>query len=368
MSARPRVLVIASLGPRPFSGGIENVVDTLLHSSLQSDFEFEVLDTFRERDPRRTVWSRLRFSASLFLRTWRVLGRVRPDIVHIHFCSGVDFHKHVICLVVSRLRRRRTVFHLHGGGFQQFHAAHGAVGRMLFRRAFRLPQRVVALSEFWRVFLSGFVEPAKLRVLSNPIDVERLAPTGSRRPDRRSPSILLLGRLGRNKGHFDVLSAAPTVVARHPGVRFLFAGKEDEPGTCERLAAVAADAGIRDRVEFLGLVDFPRKVELLRECSVLILPSYVENMPISLLEGMAAGVPVVGTRVGAVPEVLAGGEVGAMIEAGDHVALAAAINGYLDDPARAEATGQRARARVMESWDIGRFADRLRALYSELLP
>jgi glycosyltransferase involved in cell wall biosynthesis len=168
------------------------------------------------------------------------------------------------------------------------------------------------------------------------------------------------------KGHYDTLRAIPLLLRHHPATRFLFAGDEERPGERARLIALAHDAGIEAHLQFLGPVDFAHKVELLRTCTVLILPSHAENMPMSLLEGMAVGVPVVATRVGAVPEVLGDGEWGAVIAPGDHEALAAAIGTYLADPPAAEAIGRRAQERARQSWNVDKVAAALHALYVEL--
>ena len=141
----------------------------------------------------------------------------------------------------------------------------------------------------------------RICVLSNPIDCERLSPC-PRELDPRHPTLLLLGRLGKNKGHYDALKALPLVLKDHPNVRVLFAGSDDEDGATHDLKRLAAELGLSRHVEFLGPVSFGPKVELLRTTTIMILPSYVENMPLSLLEAMAARVPVVSTRVGAIPE------------------------------------------------------------------
>jgi glycosyltransferase involved in cell wall biosynthesis len=362
----PTVLVFASLGDPPFVGGIENVVDTLLNSELSKAFEFAVFDTYRVPDPHRTLREKAAYAGRLFLTSRTRVREIEPDIVHIHFCSRADFWKHAICLAVSRSFGAKTIFHLHGGSFDAFYAEMNRLQKSATKRIFGLADRVIALSSYWKEFLSGLAPPHNISVLNNPIDCERLAP-GKRAPDPANPTLLLLGSLGRRKGHYDVLRALPLVVKKHPNVKVLFAGADEDHGATETLKRLAREADLTEHVEFLGPVSFEPKVELLRTSTILILPSYAENMPISVLEGMAARMPVVSTRVGALPEVLDGGEAGLMIEPGDWEALAQSINRILDDPPFAARLGEVAGKRARRLWDVKRIASRIDVVYREVL-
>ena len=363
---KPQVLVIASLGDPPHVGGIENVVDTLLQSKLNESFEFSVFDTYRAPNPNRTRLEKAAFARRLFLTCRARVREVDPDIVHIHFCSRSDFWKHAICLGVSRQAGAKTIFHLHGGTFDGFYAAMNPIKKTLTRRIFGLADRVIALSEYWKGFLAELVPEERIRILNNPIDCERLSP-GARALDPEKPTLLLLGSLGRRKGHYEVLKALPQVVAKHPDVKLLFAGSDEDHGAGEKLRALAEDAGVGEHVEFLGPISFEPKVELLRTSTLMILPSHGENMPISVLEGMAARMPVVSTRVGAIPEVLDEGKAGLLIDAGDWEALAESINRLLDDPSLAAELGEAAGARARERWDVQRIAKRVEQVYGEVL-
>lgn len=365
--SKPRALFIASLGDPPYVGGVENVVDTLLNSALQESFELSVFDTYRVPDPDRTRLAKAAYAARLPFYCWARLRETKPDIVHIHFCSRVDFWKHAICLGVSRTYGAKTIFQLHGGMFGAFFDDMNPVQKSLAKRAFGMANRVIALSSYWKEFLAQLAPLAAIRVVNNPIDCDRLSPR-PRSPDPLNPTLLLLGRVGKAKGHYDVLKALRLVVTEHPSVKALFAGSDEDPDATETLKRLARESGVSQHVAFLGPVSFEPKVELLRTSTVMILPSYAENMPISVLEGMAAGMPVVSTRVGAIPEVLDEGEAGLLIEPGDWEALANAINRLLDDSELAERLGEVASQRARALWDVGKIAEQMESIYRELLP
>lgn len=365
-ASKPRVLVLASLGEPPYVGGIENVVDTLLNSDLRKSFDFSVFDTYRIPDPHRSRLAKAAYATRLPVLIWARLRETKPDLVHIHFCSSVDFWKHAICLSASRAYGAKTIFHLHGGSFDTFFTDMKPMARLVARRVFAWGDRVIALSSYWKEFLSDLAPSDRIRILNNPIDCERLSPK-SRNPDPDRPTLLLLGSLGLRKGHYDVLEALPLILKEHPNLHVLFAGNDEDHGATDKLKRLAAERGLSLHVEFLGPVGFDRKVELLRTSTVMILPSYGENMPISVLEAMAARMPVVSTRVGAIPEVLDDGNAGLLIQAGDWEALARNVNRLLDDPGFAARLGDVAGERARDLWDVGRIAARVETIYREVL-
>lgn len=98
-------------------------------------------------------------------------------------------------------------------------------------------------------------------------------------------------------------------------------------GEVEQVRARVAERGLEDRVAVLGWVDGEKKLELLRNAAAVVLPSYHEGLPMAILEGMAAGKAIISTTVGAIPEVVTGGN-GTLVEPGDVIALAQALLQY----------------------------------------
>ncbi len=144
-----------------------------------------------------------------------------------------------------------------------------------------------------------------------------------------------------------------------PSARFALFGEGDSAA----LAARARALGLDGRLTFPGPV--PARAAL-AQMAVFVLSSYMENAPLALLEAMAAGVPVVATRVGGVPELVPEGT-GELVEPGDPAALAAAIARLLDDPSLASARAAAARRHVEASGGAAAMVDRTLALYEGLL-
>ena len=125
--------------------------------------------------------------------------------------------------------------------------------------------------------------------------------------------------------------------------------------------------GLDQRVSVPGWISTAQRAELLDSSAMLVLPSYAENLPMVILEAFAHGVPVVATPVGAIPEVVIDGRNGRLVSPGDVEGLASAIAGLLQDPALRARMGSAARLDHAEKYEIGRYVQRLAAVWGEAL-
>lgn len=182
-----------------------------------------------------------------------------------------------------------------------------------------------------------------------------------------APLITVVSRVTRLKGLEQFIGAASVLAESRPRARFLVAG-EAAPGDhayLESLQHLAARLGLGDRIVFAGLRrDVPA---LLRASTVAVMPSLNEALSNSLLEAMAAGTPVVATRVGGTPEAVVHGETGVLVPPDDVPALAVALGRLLDDPATATAFGAAARRRVDQRFSLATMVAATGQLYVDLL-
>lgn len=168
--------------------------------------------------------------------------------------------------------------------------------------------------------------------------------------------------LREGKGIEVLLDAIPAVLADHPDARFVIVG--DGP-LREALEARAVDRVV-DRVTWTG---FRRDVpELLAASDLFVLPSLGDAYPTVLMEAMAAGLPVVSTRVGGIPEIVEDGRTGRLVPPGDAAALAKAISGLLDSPGEREALGRAARAEAERRFSTKTWVERLGEVYEQAAP
>ncbi|MFH0793838.1 MAG: glycosyltransferase [bacterium] len=180
-------------------------------------------------------------------------------------------------------------------------------------------------------------------------------------PDRR-PRIACIANLRRMKGHGDLIEALPEVLKEFPRLVVLCAGRDDSGGA---VAQKARSQGVSEALKFMGFVADTGR--LLRQCDLAILPSHWEGCPVSVLEAMALGKPVVATKVGGIPELVRDGESGLLVAPHSPGALARAILDVLTQPERAAQMGRAARARAEEAFSVERMVARIEETYLWLL-
>jgi glycosyltransferase involved in cell wall biosynthesis len=229
------------------------------------------------------------------------------------------------------------------------------VGR-LNRLLTPLTDGFIAVADSHGAFLStneGF--PAdKVFVIPNGVDTNCFAPV----PDAASvraeigvgpadPVVSIVAALRPEKNHELLLEVARRVLPQFPNAKFLIIG--DGPRR-EPLEQHAAELGVAESVRFLGTrSDVPR---LLSTSDVFVLTSQNEANPVSILEAMSVGKPIVATDVGSIKEVVTEGRTGFLVPPGDATALADRVTELLDDPLRAQEMGVAARAVVVAGWSV----------------
>jgi L-malate glycosyltransferase len=203
------------------------------------------------------------------------------------------------------------------------------------------------------------VPASKVEVVGNGLDLSRFQP----RAPHGGPRIITVANLRPEKAHGVLLAAARTVVDRHADAEFWIVG---DGVLRTEVRALASRLGLGDRVRFFGhRDDVP---ELLAQCDIFALPSRSEAMPNGVLEAMAAGLAVVATRVGGIPEVISHGRTGILVPPDQPQALAAALIDLIEQPSRAAALGREARQFVHDRYSFERMVGAFERLYLSALP
>lgn len=209
----------------------------------------------------------------------------------------------------------------------------------------------------------------RFRVIPNGIDLARFAPGD---PWEVEPAtILYFGTLIRKKGVLDLGPAFSEVVRREPRARLVLAGRDSRDrrtrsaSTWSLLESSLSPAALQ-RTEHLGAIPYERVQDRVRRAAVCVFPSYAEAQPLSWLEAMACGRPLVGYDLGWAREIVRPGVDGLLVPPGDTRALADAVLGLLADPERAARLGAAARQRVESRFEVGRVAGECLAWYKHL--
>ena len=203
------------------------------------------------------------------------------------------------------------------------------------------------------------VPMARVRVVPNGIALDAYA---SRPPDRPIRRIVTVANLRPEKGHDTLIAAMPSVLRRRPELEFVFAGG----GPCrERLEGLARTTGVADRVRFVGHAE--DVAGLLASSDLFVLPSRSEAFPNSVLEAMAAGLPVVATRVGGITELVEHQRTGVLVPPDDERALSFALLDLVQWPAHAARLGEAARSTVASRYSFDQMVSAFERVYREQL-
>jgi glycosyltransferase involved in cell wall biosynthesis len=243
-----------------------------------------------------------------------------------------------------------------------------AIERALARRT----DCLLAVSETVRRELLGFGigSPERMRVMPLGLDLDRFARSDAMRGLVRAelglapetPTVGIVARLVPIKAHEVFLEAAARLARRLPRVAFVVVGDGERRAELE---TAACRLELQGRVHFLGWrQDLDR---IYADLDVVALTSRNEGSPVSLIEAMAAGRPVVATRVGGVPDLVEDGLTGTLVGPGDAGALAEAVAALLADPDQARAMGEAGRKRVLPAFGAERLMADVDRLYTELL-
>lgn len=293
---------------------------------------------------------------SRFIDLYRYFRRERPVIAHCYLtASGVlGAAAARLAGVPHVVTTRRTVYAYTGRKL--------LVHRIAMAITSRLSDVVVCVCEAAREQgIRDGTPPEKLVTVYNSIPALEFPPRRGRFAGR--PVVGTLGALHRRKGHVYLIEAMPEVAAALPDVQVVIAGIGGMQSTLERRIA---ELGIESRVQLVGEEEAEG---FLAELDMFVFPSTFEGMPNAVMEAMLAGLPVIATRVGGIPEIVRDGESGILVEPCSPAELAAAIIRLWNDAAARRRYAAAGRQSIAQRFgDVQREVNETEAVYDRLLP
>ena len=280
---------------------------------LNEQFDIDIYESFI--DGNKLV--RIFFSIYAFIKF--CLTKRNYDLYHVHVASrGSTFRKGHYVDVIKRWNKK-VILHVHGAQYLVFYDEITKKKQKRVVEILKKSDMVIALSQDWKDKFDERFGLTNCCVLENGIDMERLAPAVCE-PALHQNAFVTLGRLGQRKGTYDLVDAIDIARKIVPEIKCYLAGD----GDVEKVRELVKTRNLEKNIEVVGWADFDKKLELLSSISTVVLPSYNEGLPMSILEGMACGKAIVSTTVGAIPEVI-NRENGILIQPGDVKALANAL-------------------------------------------
>ena len=340
------------------AGGVASVIRIYRETGLFDRWPIKFIATHTDIDASKGA--KILVALKSFGDFFRLLVTGRVKIVHVHTSSRGSFWRKSCFILPAVALKRPVIFHLHSGEFDRFyHDECGVIAKSIVRYVLNHSTRIVVLSGYWRNKVSEISKNPSIVPILNPIED---MPAVDESLERDPATLLYLGRLVESKGIYLLLDAVAKTCDEFPDLRLLCAGS----GDTEKVKAAAEELGIAQRVELLGWVEGDAKQALLESSTIFLLPSFAEGLPMSVLESMAAGLPVIATRVGGIPDVLADGSEGLIVPPGDAAALAKAIRLLLGDEKLRTEMESRSRQRFLREFRADITIPQVESLYREL--
>ncbi len=340
-------------GGREHGGGIGRLVGYVLDAPGKS-LRHTVRDT---RGPRLSLLG----SPLCLAKCMAGLCTDRIRSVHtlhqLHVAGRGSTARKLLLGGAARLSGARYVLHLHDYDYAADYSRRPDWQKRAIRTLFRGAETVLVLGHRDRDTIAAFGVPAdRIEVLRNCVP----DPGARLRPAHETPHIVFLGQLGPRKGVPELIDAMASPEMAALSWRATLAGGGDVESYRDRIAA----HGLTDRVALPGWLGEPETRALCTSADILVLPSHAEGFAMAVLEGLAHGLAVVTTPVGAHPEILEHDRHCLLIPPGDPPTLARALADLVADPARRAALGAEARKLFVEQFGIDGYVRRLEALQS----
>jgi polysaccharide biosynthesis protein VpsI len=346
MAASNRQVLVVAPG-RNGRGGIDSVVR--LHQGTRMWEMCDMLSTYDDRSALRKIWA----ASKAYIQSPFAL--IRVQIVHVHLAGQISLLRKLPILALAAVLRKNVIIHVHAASEDSLFRK---TPRWAWRFAFSCADRVIVLSPSWAEIVRRNVNHPHIVVVPNPVKMF----SATLRSKHHSPRVLYAGKLESRKGFDSLIAAAAIVLREQPDVEFWFAGN----GELTRAKEQAESLGVSQQVRLLGWVSADDLEEIYDQVDLFCLPSHNEGVPMSVLEAMSHGLPVICTPVGGLPDVIKDGSNGIFVEPGNAQSIARGILHLLHNPELATSLARAGRKTVRETCNLELVAGHLEAIYQDL--
>ena len=340
------------------TGGMTAVVNNWINSGIEGLVELNYISTIDYNEPGK-YFKKLSNAIRSFIKYITTKSK-NYDLIHIHLAYDMSFYRKLIIVIIGNFKNDLIFLHLHGSEFERFYKESGWLQKNLISWMFNHVDVLLVLSKKWKLFVENICDSRNINILYNGADPEVFKPYP---PKKNNINILFMGVLGRRKGSYDLIEAFIPIYNKFPNVSLMLGGD----GEIEKTFDTVKDKLIDDRVKLMGWLQGQDKIDAFRNADIYILPSYNEGLPVSILEAMAAGLPIISTPVGGIPEAVIDGVNGYLIEPGDIESISNKIDKLCVDDSLREVMGKESIRLINEKFHLRACIEDLHALYSDAL-
>lgn len=352
---------ICMIVPDPLvHGGIAAVTSGYYGSRLEKDFRITYVQSYCDGSKS----DKLKKALKAYRQFREILRKDPPELVHIHSSFGPSFYRKLPFIEMAAKKGIPVVNHIHGSAFAEFYGNAPEVKKELVRSVYGKCSRMIVLTDHWREVLSVTFPKERIDVVPNYSVVHpEVMEEGQQRLRQKNKEILYLGVLTEGKGMREMSEVIRQVTEKVPEASFVLGGVGDR----SLVTGGLPEAICRNNVQFPGWVRGAEKEKLLSESMIFLLPSHMEAMPMSLLEAMGYGLPMVTTNVGGIPNLTGDGPQAQLVDVGDSGRMAKAVVRLLTDETAWREASLASFQRAQSEYGFEKHLDRIEAVYRNVL-
>jgi glycosyltransferase involved in cell wall biosynthesis len=376
-SLSKKKLKIAILGPYPpATGGIVSNLQNLLKSPLKEKYDLLTFRTMSDKSgtvdyESERVTTKVRRVLGDFINYLIFLTKKKPNLVFINTSFGkFAFWRDSLYIIASKLFNKKILLQIHGGKLDDFLHANILLARIFIKNIFRLTNKVIVLSLVQQKPFNDYGYGDKTRIIPNTVDLSAFHNSSEcLRKKYGIPKgnviILFIASLwSKEKGVMELLRAAKIIMDNRRDITFILVGGGEEESA---MVKYCSDNNLQDKVLFTGYLSKEEIIKVCKSSDIFSLPSFNEGLPMVILEAMAAGLPIVTTPVGAIPEMVIDGENGFIVKPGDYHALAEKINYLIENKEIRERYGHHNLNLIRTTYDVHAVAGIFDNLFKEII-
>lgn len=344
---------VLMVGPaRNVKGGMTTVVDNYFNYGLSTLVNLGYCESINDKSKIEKAIKEIRG----YIDFCRVLKNY--DLVHIHMASGRSTFRKLLYIKKAKRLNKKVIVHVHGGGFADFYDSQNHANMRKIKKGLNRADKIIVLSQEWEKYFSKIVAPQKIEVLYNGVEIPQPF-----HKEYKNNNILFLGRICRDKGIYELLSAVKQLINKYPNLVLNICGSGEE----DEVLKYIRNYELEGNVNLIGWVAQDEREKQLRENSIFVLPSKFEAMPMSLLEAMAyKNVPVC-TKVGGIPQIIRDGKNGIYISDSTTDAIKEALETVLNWPCEKQIMAEHAFETIENKFNIANNVMKLYNIYLEVM-
>lgn len=299
-------------------GGISSVINQLLQYKWRdNDVEMIFIPTYKGSN----IYSNILFFSRAYFRVIRQMLLNRPDYIHIHMSYKGSFYRASFIQKLCKIFHTKCLVHLHGSEFQVWYQSLSKYKKRKVRKFLKDCFVLVVLGNEWEKKIKDIEPLTKIKVINNTIEIPEKKSNWACEHDSVF-KIVFMGVLIKRKGLSDLLKAMSILKEQQVKCKLIIAGSGSEE---QELKRTCSDLNLNDYVDFIGWIKEDQKEKIYLNSQLSVLPSYNEGLPVSILESIGYGLPVIATDVGDISEAVIDCENGWLIKVGDPEGLALKI-------------------------------------------